>query len=105
MSEAPHTEQLLADSRLAFLNQQNDMALSLAKEAIEIEPHNADAYKCAGNASMSLECYDEAIKNYSLAVKHDPDNGNRNDVFNGIGVANRIKLPYFYGCNSSGHML
>ena len=69
--------QLLADSRLAFLNQQNDIALNLANKAIKLEYNNADAYKCAGNALMSLERYDEAIKNYSLAVKYDANNGNR----------------------------
>lgn len=69
--------QLLADSRLAFLNQQNDIALNLANKAIKLEYNNADAYKCAGNALMSLERYDDAIKNYSLAVKYDASNGNR----------------------------
>jgi tetratricopeptide (TPR) repeat protein len=72
-----NVNELIADSHLAFICQENDTALSLAKEAIELEPNNPNAYKCAGNASMSLERYDEAIKNYSLAVKHDPDNGNR----------------------------
>lgn len=70
-------EKMLSDSRLAFLNQQNDVALSLANQAIKLEPQNADAYKCAGNALMSLERYGEAIKNYSLAVKYDAGNGNR----------------------------
>lgn len=68
---------LLSDSRLAFLNQQNDVALNLANQAIKLETNNADAYKCAGNALMSMERYDEAIKNYSLAVKYDASNGNR----------------------------
>ena len=36
-------DQLLADSRLAFLNQQNGKALNLALEAIRLEPRNADA--------------------------------------------------------------
>ena len=70
-------EQLLADSRLAFLNQQNDTALRLAKEAIKLEPRNADAYKCAANAYMSMERYEEAIQSYRDAVKHDERNGNR----------------------------
>ena len=70
-------DQLLADSRLAFLNQQNGKALNLALEAIKLEPKNADAYKCAGNAYMSMERYDDAIRNYQAAVKNDPNNGNR----------------------------
>lgn len=69
--------QLLSDSRLAFLNQQNDVALNLANHAIQLEPKNADAYKFAGNALMSLARYNEAIENYSLAVKCDAGNGNR----------------------------
>jgi len=70
-------DQLLADSRLAFLNQQNGKSLNLALEAIKLDPRNADAYKCAGNAYMSMERYDDAIRNYQAAVKSDPDNGNR----------------------------
>ena len=56
------TNQLLADSRLAFLNQQNGKALNLALEAIKLDPKNADAYKCAGNAYMSMERYEEAAR-------------------------------------------
>ena len=70
-------DQLLADSRLAFLNQQNGKALNLAQEAINLDPKNPDAYKCAGNACMSMERYDDAIRNYQAAVKNDPENGNR----------------------------
>ena len=69
MPNSPGIEQLLADSRLAFFNQQNDMALKLANQAILLNKDNPDAYKCAGNALISLGRYDEAIKNYSLAVK------------------------------------
>lgn len=77
MSDKKMIEQLLADSRLAFLNQQNDVAFNLANRAIKLQNSNADAYKCAGNALMSLERYDEAIKYYNLAVKYDASNGNR----------------------------
>lgn len=77
MSDKKIIEQLIADSRLAFLNQQNDVAFNLANKAIKLQNSNADAYKCAGNALMSLERYDEAIKYYSLAVKYDASNGNR----------------------------
>lgn len=38
---------ILADSHLAFLNQENETALKLAKEAIKLEPNNSNAYKCA----------------------------------------------------------
>lgn len=68
---------LIANSHLAFLNQENELALKLARQAICLDKNNANAYKCAGNALMSLERYDEAIKNYKLAVQNDPNNGNR----------------------------
>ena len=70
-------KELISDSHLAFLNQENNTALDLAEKAIKLEPGNPDAYKCAANACMSLGRYEEAIKNYSQAVKHDPANGNR----------------------------
>lgn len=70
-------KQLLADSRLAFINQQNEEALNLATEAIKLEINNPEAYKCAANACMSLGRYDEAIKAYKSAVKWDQNNGNR----------------------------
>lgn len=72
-----NVKEIIADSHLAFLNQENEIALNLAKQAIKLEPNNPNAYKCAGNAYMSLERYDEAVKNYNRAVKCDPNNGNR----------------------------
>lgn len=73
----PNIEFLISDSQLAFLNQQNETALELANQAIAMDGKNPDAYKCAANALMSLERYDDAIKNYRLALKYDPANGNR----------------------------
>lgn len=73
----PNIEFLISDSQLAFLNQQNETALRLANQAIELDNKNPEAYKCAANALMSLESYDEAIKNYRMALKYDPANGNR----------------------------
>lgn len=72
-----NVKDIIANSHLAFLNQENETALDLARQAISLDKDNPDAYKCAGNALMSLERYDEAVKNYSLAVKYDPNNGNR----------------------------
>lgn len=37
MPTLPNVAQLLSDSRLAFLNQQNDVALNLANQAIKLE--------------------------------------------------------------------
>lgn len=73
----PNIKELISDSQLAFLNQQNETALELAKQAIALDGKSADAYKCAANALMSLERYEDAIKNYRLALKYDPANGNR----------------------------
>lgn len=69
--------QLLADSRLALMNQQDTVALKLATQAKRLEPDNPETYKCAANACMSLENYKEAIHNYSQAIRIDPKNGNR----------------------------
>lgn len=73
----PNIEFLISDSQLAFLNQQNETALELANQAIALDAKNPNAYKCAANALMSLERYDDAIKNYRLALKYDPANGDR----------------------------
>lgn len=72
-----NVKDIIANSNLAFLNGEFETALSLAKQAISLEPQNSNAYKCAANAYMSLDRYDDAIKNYSAAAKHDPNNGNR----------------------------
>ena len=77
MSKTEKVFQLLSDSRLALINQQNEEALSLAKEAQKLDPNNPETYKCAANACMSMEQFDQAINNYKIAVKWDPNNGNR----------------------------
>lgn len=88
-----NVQQLLADSKLAFINQQNEVALSLANEAKKIEPNNPEAHKCAGNAYMSMERYEEAIKSYSIAAKYEPNNGNRYYDL-GFAYATADKLAY-----------
>ena len=70
-------KELTANSHLAFLNQENEVALQLAEEAMRQDNRYPNAYKCAANALMSLERYEDAIKNYRLALKYDPANGNR----------------------------
>ena len=93
----PNIEFLISDSQLAFLNQQNETALELAKQAIALDGKSADAYKCAANALMSLERYEDAIKNYRLALKYDPANGNR--YFDlGFALATNEKLADVYIC-------
>lgn len=84
-------KEILADSNLAFLNQENNTALKLAKQAINLEPQNPQAYKCAGNACMSLENYDEAIMHYRNSVKYDPNNGDRYYDL-GFALATKEKL-------------
>ena len=42
-----------------------------------MDSNNADAYLCAGNANMSFEKYDEAIKYYERATECEPENGDR----------------------------
>lgn len=70
-------EMAIANSRMAFLQGKNQEALDFAKEAINIQPDNADAYSCAGNAYMSYARYDKAIECYKKAVENDSDNGER----------------------------
>lgn len=70
-------ETLIADSRLAFVNGQSGKAFELAKEAIKIAPEEAEGYKAAADACMSLENYALAADYYKNAVKCDPKNGNR----------------------------
>jgi tetratricopeptide (TPR) repeat protein len=77
MSTDNRVAQLLADSKLAFLNQQNEQALKFATEARKIEPNNPDAHKCVANAYMSMGQLEEAVKCYTIAAKYDPANGNR----------------------------
>jgi tetratricopeptide (TPR) repeat protein len=72
-----NAKDIIANAHLAFLNQEYEKALQLAKQAIKLDPHNADAHKCAGNVCMSLDRYDEAVKRYGQAAKCDPVNGNR----------------------------
>ncbi|EWM52147.1 tetratricopeptide repeat protein [Ruminococcus flavefaciens] len=83
-SNQERAQQLMADSRFAFMNGQNREALNLAKEAIQLASKDPDAYQCAGNACMSLGDYENAIDYYKKAVKLEPNNGNR--YFN-IGYA------------------
>ena len=52
---------LIADSRLAFLNQENETALNLATQAIALWPVHPEAYKCAGTACMARARYDLGI--------------------------------------------
>jgi tetratricopeptide (TPR) repeat protein len=59
-------ETLIANSRLAFVQGKYQEAFDIAKEVIKVDPNNADAYLCAGNANMSFEKYDEAIKYYDV---------------------------------------
>ena len=70
-------ETFIADSRLAFVSGQNDKALELAKQAIKACPQEAEGYKAAADACMSLENYTQAVDYYKEAIKYDPNNGNR----------------------------
>lgn len=46
-------DELIADSRLAFVQGKFDESLYLAKKALTEDERNADAHQCAGNAYMS----------------------------------------------------
>lgn len=70
-------EQMISDSRLAFIQGRYDESLKLAKQAIELDSKSADAYQCAGNAYMSKQDYDTAILQYKKAADCDSQNGDR----------------------------
>lgn len=72
-----NTKDLIANSHLAFLSQENETALSLAQQAIKLDSKNANAYKAAGNACLSMDKNIEALKYFQQAVRCDPNNGNR----------------------------
>lgn len=68
---------LISDSRLAFMQGQYEVSLTLAKEVLLKEPKNPDALQCAGNAYMSKADYESAIEYYKKAIENDADNGDR----------------------------
>ena len=70
-------EDLIAESKVCFIQEQYREALNLAEKAIELDSKNADAHQCAGNAYMSLKKYDLAIEHYKTAAECDFDNGDR----------------------------
>ncbi|MEF2627040.1 MAG: tetratricopeptide repeat protein, partial [Lachnospiraceae bacterium] len=69
--------ELIANSKVAFVNGQHHEAFNLAQEAINLDENCADAYQCAANVCMSLSRYEDAIEYYQKAVNCDPNNGNR----------------------------
>lgn len=70
-------EELISDSRLAFIQGRYDESLKLAKQAIELDANNADAHQCAGNAYMSKSDLSSAIAHYKKAIDSDEGNGDR----------------------------
>ena len=77
MQDNEQMEELLADSRVAFISRHSDMALDFAQRAIKLGQGNPEAYKCAADACMLLGRHEEAVSNYADALRHDPENGNR----------------------------
>lgn len=70
-------DELISDSRLAFIQGKYSESLKLATQAINLDPNNADAHQCAGNAYMSKADYESAIDHYKKALENDTDNGDR----------------------------
>ena len=58
---------LISDSKLAFMQGRYEESLRLARQALDIDRKNPDAHQCAGNAFMSREDYESAIKHYKKA--------------------------------------
>jgi tetratricopeptide (TPR) repeat protein len=72
-----NVKELISDSHLAFLNQEDETALTLARQAVKLEPNNPDGHKCIADAYISLKDYEKAVQSYRIAAKYDPANGNR----------------------------
>lgn len=77
MSSDNRVEQLLSESKFAFVNAEYEKALEMAIAARDIEPNNAEVHKNVANAYFFLNKAEEAIKCYQIALKFDPRNGNR----------------------------
>ena len=70
-------EEMIANSRLAFMHGKYDEALRIGKQALDQDSKNPDAHQCAGNAYMSKANYESAIEHYKKAIENDADNGDR----------------------------
>ena len=88
-------DEIISDSRLAFIQGRYDESLELAVQALKMDSQNADANQCVANVYMSKEDYESAIKYYQKAIDYDSENGDR--YFN---------LGYAYAsCNESADAL
>ena len=56
--ESKYIEEIISDSRLAFIQGKYNESLKLAEETLEQNNQNADAHQCAGNAYMSKADYE-----------------------------------------------
>ena len=71
------TKEIVSESKLVFMQGRYKESLRLAKQALDIDRKNPDAHQSAGNAYMSREDYESAIKAYKKAVEYEADNGDR----------------------------
>ena len=69
-------EELTAEANLAFSSNDFSRALDSAKKAIQMSPHNKEAYVIAGKIAMSMENLDSAIEYFQSALALDKSNGN-----------------------------
>jgi tetratricopeptide (TPR) repeat protein len=73
----------------AYRAGQNDAALSVLKEAIGLDPHNAGIHVDRGNVWYVKQEYEQAIADFSEAILLDPDNatahGNRGLAWSRLG--------------------
>lgn len=111
MSAEVQVKQLLADSRVAFVNGENETALNIANEARKIEPNNPEVHRQIGLIYLTLKKYEESIKSYSIAAKFDANNGNRYfDLGVAYAAANNLTEAVRYlakaeelGCNKRNY--
>src|SRR5579859_6095646 len=67
-------EQLQSEDFYGFLDKRYLEALAAYEQAIELDSHNAPAFRNKGAALYALKRYNEALKAYDEAAQLDPDN-------------------------------
>ncbi len=66
-------EPYLRRSRCYLGLQKNDLALSDANEAVKLQPEDRYAVECRGNVLTAMERFADAIKDFELAERLDPE--------------------------------
>jgi len=73
-------------------------AIGIAREALDIDPQNAEAYRVIGYANEIMQQYEQAYEAYGKAIELDPDNAlalsNRGHAYDLEGNLAKAKADY-----------